>query len=416
MKPTSEAATIAAHPSKRLIITAPSWHLSGVARLSERLAVGLKRRYGWDITLLMTQPDAEGDVLESHPELNIATLQHPSEDWRNRAHEVAAFVAASQPCVVMPNYDFDAAAGLTGAPRSVAILGVIHSDESVYYRALDHFGDGWDAVVGVSSFLGNHLKKLHPTWSNRIFAIPSGIEPQEHASRAETNPDHPLRILYAGRVAQEQKRVLDLVRIATALQQRGLNASFTVAGNGHDLERLKQKHRQHCPGIVFHFTGTLSDAEMAASYRQHDVFLLPSSYEGLPISLLEAMSHGLVPVVSNIRSGHPEVIQHGVNGFLCEPGAPDAFASTIETLHRNRSQLDTIARAARETVTQNFSLDRMVDAYANLLEELHERACNHQCLDRRLKNGTPPHHRRTTAVSRWFRNRLKNLRRRFDID
>ena len=71
--------------------------------------------------------------------------------------------------------------------------------------------------------------------------------------------------------------------------------------------------------MIIEFIGWVSDEKKIQYLNKADAFILPSYNEGLPISILEAMTYGL-PIVSTKVGGIPEVLKDGINGFLIEPG------------------------------------------------------------------------------------------------
>ena len=96
------------------------------------------------------------------------------------------------------------------------------------------------------------------------------------------------------------------------------------------------------------FWGRLSPEAVREALQQIDVLLLLSDSEGLPLALLEAMGHGVAPIVTNLEGGLTEVVQDGHNGFLVEVGDVKAFADRIQTLSRDREMLTSMGRAAWE--------------------------------------------------------------------
>ncbi len=103
---------------------------------------------------------------------------------------------------------------------------------------------------------------------------------------------------------------------------------------------------------------------------ESEVFVLPSGFEGLPVSLLEAMSTGCVPIVTAIRSGVPEVIRHGENGFLVPVGGIREFGDCISTLANDNSLLDRMRQNAHSTVRNRFGIDKMTSAYIDVFERI----------------------------------------------
>ena len=100
----------------------------------------------------------------------------------------------------------------------------------------------------------------------------------------------PLRILYLGRLAQEQKRVRLFPDIFSHLCANGiLVLHWTIAGDGHDRAFLEARMNSISPRQTVAFAVTVLYADVPAILREQDVFLLDSEFEGLPLSLLEAM-------------------------------------------------------------------------------------------------------------------------------
>ena len=102
--------------------------------------------------------------------------------------------------------------------------------------------------------------------------------------------------------------------------------------------------------------------------RRHDVFIMASENEGGPLTLLEAMAVGLVPVCGDI----PCLIQEVVNretGFVV-PRTPKSLAGPIAELHRDRPRLERMSAAARKTITEKYGLKAMAERYVEFIEAL----------------------------------------------
>src|SRR5262249_52533579 len=97
---------------------------------------------------------------------------------------------------------------------------------------------------------------------------------------------------------------------------------------------------------------------------KHDVFLLASDYEGLPLTLLEAMGNGLVPVVSDLPSGIRELVDE-TTGRRIPPDQTPAYAEAIALLHANRDAMKSLSANARKRVWPEFSVPAMTDRWLN---------------------------------------------------
>lgn len=136
-----------------------------------------------------------------------------------------------------------------------------------------------------------------------------------------------INLLFLGLIA-DKKGVFDLLETVaeyrTALQHR---IRVTIAGNG-ETERLQQRIREHHPEGEVRFAGWVNGAKKAELLSSCDIYVLPSYNEGLPISILEAISYGK-PVIATPVGGIPEVVRPGFNGWLIEPGNKSALQSVL---------------------------------------------------------------------------------------
>ncbi|OGM94987.1 hypothetical protein A2524_02760 [Candidatus Wolfebacteria bacterium RIFOXYD12_FULL_48_21] len=103
--------------------------------------------------------------------------------------------------------------------------------------------------------------------------------------------------------------------------------------------------------------------------KKADIVLLPSLIEGQSLALLEAMSQEKLVVATNV-GGSPEIISHGINGFIIEPKSPCAIAETLEfIIDLDESAREKMRNNASQTVSENFSFEKMVHAYISLYEK-----------------------------------------------
>lgn len=96
------------------------------------------------------------------------------------------------------------------------------------------------------------------------------------------------------------------------------------------------------------------------------VFLLPSRLEGFPVTLMEAGAAGLVPIVSDLPSGIPEVVIPGETGYRVPIGDVAGFASALEELNRDRDRLERMSAAVRQLVAGKFDIRRNAVQYDSL--------------------------------------------------
>jgi glycosyltransferase involved in cell wall biosynthesis len=181
---------------------------------------------------------------------------------------------------------------------------------------------------------------------------------------SRVNPHRPLQILYLGRLDREQKRAHLFPQIFDQLKNSGIPFHWTIAGDGPEKMAL-EKAMQSSPAQTISFPGKISYADVPELLRAHDIFLLASDYEGLPLSLLEAMGEGLVPVVSDLPSGIPEVLNK-TTGITVPVNEVDGYARGILHLHEHRDELAAKSAAARARVKTEFSVEAMTDRWLSI--------------------------------------------------
>ena len=112
--------------------------------------------------------------------------------------------------------------------------------------------------------------------------------------------------------------------------------------------------------------GVLCPDDVQTCYAASDVFVLPSSNEGLSIALLEAMASGLA-VIALKNTGAEDCIVSGINGLLIESRNTEALAAAIAWCHAHPCERKALGRAARKTIESNFTLrdyaERMLRVY-----------------------------------------------------
>ena len=148
------------------------------------------------------------------------------------------------------------------------------------------------------------------------------------------------------------------IEALAALIDRYPEICYVVVGDGDDRPRLTQLARDR--GIERHvrFTGEVSEAELAEYYEQCDIYVLPSSHEGLGIVYLEAMARGK-PVIGVHAGGAPDVVIHEVNGLLVPRGESALVGLALDRLAGNQELCARLGAWGRDRTVPAFSTERM---------------------------------------------------------
>jgi glycosyltransferase involved in cell wall biosynthesis len=257
--------------------------------------------------------------------------------------QVRAVVASAQLFLEMPH--------LTGIDLQHALLS----------RCLDQH-------VAVSRFVASRLRERFHVSDAKISVIPNAVD-----ASAPARPDAGLRAEIVGDV--EMPLVLTIARLDA---QKGLthllgaaalipDVVFAVAGEGPDREMLEREAAALGLGGRVRFLGHRRDVPALLAIA--DLFVLPSLYEGLPLSVLEAMAAG-VPVVATAVGGTDEVVRDGDTGTLVAPGDARALAAGIRSVLSHPERAGRLVASARAYVEREHSATAMVSAMSRLYDEL----------------------------------------------
>lgn len=210
------------------------------------------------------------------------------------------------------------------------------------------------AIVGVSEYDVETLRAegiIH-----HVYKIFNGIEKQE---RIDTQPflfskAYKKTILCIARIVPQKNHQLFL-DIAKALPQY----AFVWIGN--------QQGMSNTPSNTF-FLGNIAHA--AAYCRYADLFILPSNYEGLPMVIIEAMSHALPIVASNV-GGVAEIVRNHINGFTIQNDR-DCFVKAILSITENSTTSKQLSINSLRIFKKELTAKQMVDAYLQLYKNTEE--------------------------------------------
>ena len=175
------------------------------------------------------------------------------------------------------------------------------------------------------------------------------------------------RVVFFGRLG-ERKGIYDLLAAIGSLQSRGVRATWLLAGDG-DVERVRSLAAALPHPQEVSVPGWMNHADVTRALSEASVFCLPSTDEGVPIALLEAMAYGLACVVTPV-GGIPEVIRDGENGVVVAVGDVDSLAEALERVLLEGDYALRLARGARATVESRYAVDIAVGAVDEIYRRL----------------------------------------------
>jgi glycosyltransferase involved in cell wall biosynthesis len=150
-----------------------------------------------------------------------------------------------------------------------------------------------------------------------------------------------------------------LIRALSVIQKDFPSCRLLLAGDGPSRPELEKLAGDLNISRSIIFAGFIEQIENV--YHGLDIFLFPSLAEPLGTSMLAAMSHGL-PVIGVASGGVPEIVASEKNGLLVASPDPEAIATSVKRLLHNRQEAAKFGEAARATIEERFTDDRMVEA------------------------------------------------------
>ncbi|MBN1995511.1 MAG: glycosyltransferase family 4 protein [Anaerolineae bacterium] len=263
-----------------------------------------------------------------------------------------------------------------GLPYLISLRGAdVPSDEvkrfAKHYRVLRPFVRWlWrdaDALVAVSNGLREYA---HETAMDLpIHVIPNAIELSQFTPPRQRSHDGPVRLLFVGRF-NAFKNVETLLEGVARLKKMGMvNFELQLIGDGErraNLERLTVAHQltKHV-----HFLGWVDREAIVTRYRQADVFVTATTWEGMPNTVLEAMACGL-PIVATRASGLGELVREGVNGYLVDINDPAVLAERLADLVDNPYERQRMGKESRKIAEQEFAWEYITEQYVEIYQKI----------------------------------------------
>jgi glycosyltransferase involved in cell wall biosynthesis len=226
-------------------------------------------------------------------------------------------------------------------------------------------------IVTVSDPLRDYLISLRIPF-DKVYVINNGIDidvveaERRGKSTIEASDDAKFIIVNVARLS-EQKAHENIIRAATSLKERKRQFIIQLVGEGYlrpRLERLIAENGLEDEVKLLGFKDNIGEILRCA-----DIFILPSHDEGLPMSLLEAISYK-TPVIVTPVGEIPNIIEHGVNGIIVPKNDAAALADAIEWSITNRENLKEMAAQAYSVLITKYSSKIMKKKYENIYYSL----------------------------------------------
>ena len=229
-------------------------------------------------------------------------------------------------------------------------------------------------IITVASACRDFLVKHESIHRGKITLIPNAIDLRRFSpassslseSRTKLGLPQDVPVIAGVGRLNAQKNFALFLEIAAAVVTEIPEARFLLAGEGPEEPRLRAQAASLGIADRVLFAGYIPDTRIV--YSAADILLMPSRFEGLPMTLLESMAMGL-PIVASNLDGIAEVITDTYEGLLAEPGNAATFTSQVIRLLRDPDFAAQLAINARTKIESNHSVEIMTTAVESIYDK-----------------------------------------------
>ncbi len=234
----------------------------------------------------------------------------------------------------------------------------------VYNNYVKHVLNKVDRVICVSQKTTSQIAKRGVD-ANKVVTIANGIQLGKYSFNKKPGN----KIVWIGRVEQQDKNVMLFAEIAKESMQAGLGHKFSIVGEGSYVAKLKEFIINNKLDNLS-LEGYCPPDRLSSVYKDSKILCLTSTNEGgTPYVVMEAMASG-VPVIASDVGALPEIIKNNKNGLLVQDGSAKSYLENIDQLASDPKLYTKIAAGGRRTIQDSFNLERSALLTARLFNSL----------------------------------------------
>lgn len=202
--------------------------------------------------------------------------------------------------------------------------------------------------------------------SDKIKIVYNGVKiPQDYEKKLNAK-----KIIFLGRISRD-KGIYDLLKAMSYLVGKYNDIELTIGGIGEEKKLYSLIEKYNLKNNV-KILGWLNEEKKCEELKKSSLFILPSYFEAMPISILEAMSYKNVIISTNV-GGIPEIIDNGREGILIEPGNIKQLYATIERFINNEYDLKKFSEEAMKKVKKYFDINESISEIYKIYDLLIEK-------------------------------------------
>lgn len=241
---------------------------------------------------------------------------------------------------------------------------IVHLFKNPYKEQINGMYEISDKFVLLSDAFIPIFKELYHTNinDNKLVAVanPCSFTEKENIPHKENI------VLVVARMAEQQKRISNILRIWQKVESNYEDWKLVLVGDGPDLGMYKAMFNEMKLKNV-KFIGHSND--VAAFYKRSRIFLTTSIWEGLPMTLIEAQYYGCVPIALDNYAALNDIINNGNDGFIVEPQNITQFSNFLSLLMSDHQLCKDMSERAIANVETKFDVHIITKYWLNILNE-----------------------------------------------
>lgn len=238
----------------------------------------------------------------------------------------------------------------------------------IIYAAIEHIMLGiTKRVICVSEFDRKLAKRWFLHNYNRVITVHNGIADKKFSNSTVREYSLPLKLVSVARFSH-QKNNMELIRAVEQINKLYSGSlQLNMVGDGPLLSEAQAYVESYKLEDDVHFLGSRTD--VGDILNQNDIFCLISNYEGLPISIIEAM-RAEMPIIASDVGGVNELVQDGVNGLLIPRGNIFELVDKLKYILEHKDLIKSMGEASRKIYEEEYTADRMNQKILSVYNEV----------------------------------------------
>jgi colanic acid/amylovoran biosynthesis glycosyltransferase len=221
-------------------------------------------------------------------------------------------------------------------------------------------------LCAISNYSRSQLMRAsEPQDWDKLEVVPLGVDPNVFHPRPHREEPDCLEILSVARLVPVKGHRIMVAAIGELVREGRRSIRLRMVGDGPQRIDLEREIAEQGLGDYIRLEGTCSQDRVLDFCDRSDVFVMSSFAEGVPVALMEAMAMEL-PCIATWVNGIPELIRHGVDGWLIPPSNPAELAAAIRELMDDPGLRRRLGKSARQRVMEKYNLGRNVACLAEI--------------------------------------------------